>query len=287
MSNNIETVPDCRLSLAYSANLTESDSDPQIALMHGFGHSSAHFRVLVEELLNRNISSVCFDIQTPESAGIISKNTVGINDYLRGFSKLIDKFRGDTKRNIDLLLGHSNGGLLVQEWLQNHPDENMEAVLLAPVPLQGLAPTVLYLLRKNPKTFLRFLNSFISSKGLKILTEKDVRHLFFDDNTSNEIVAETREELRHTSFRIFLEDVFRKHLRPKIKNTDRSTQLIISPTDALFSEKRYLDILETYSSIQQETVSGGHNAFVTNPSDVAEFVEEFVNPTGSYSPRLA
>ena len=72
-------------------------------------------------------------------------------------------------------LGHSQGGMNVQEWLQSHPEEELLAMYLAPIPLKGARDAVVKLIMQDANLLQLFLRSFFSKRAMQLFSEAQIR----------------------------------------------------------------------------------------------------------------
>lgn len=275
MHQEFTSVAHPKLSIGYVPVLTENEGDPTLGIVPGFGHREQHFDSLSQHLARRNISTVRFDFQSAHR-NVLSRNTIDLDSYLEGIDLMVWDAQEKTGRRIAGLIGHSQGGLLMQEWLQNQSNEDLVSILLAPVPLKGAKDAVLKIAMHHPVTYAKILTTFFRKGGLQYLSDKEIRQLFFDKHTPADIVSDTKNDLTHTPLPVFLQDILRPYLRPEIQETKRSTLLISSPTDALFPPGSYGDLQKIYPAMEKAAIGGGHDFFIQNADEVATLIGQFL-----------
>lgn len=272
---------DHRLQLGYTPVLSEDEQTPFLGIVPGFAHSLEHFQKLSQELAARKISTALLDFRV--NGNVVSRNAVGLDTYRSGISTLISLIEEDTHRKISGLIGHSQGGLLVQEWVQETRQlhDAFDSILLAPIPFGGAKDAALKLARHHFPIFAKIVGSFVRKNGMKGLSDSDIQKLFFEPMTPEEIVSEAKSGFVHVPLRVFVEDIIRPWARPKIHPTDRPTLLIRSDTDGLFPPEQYDDFGEMYSDLQTIDIGGGgHDFFIQHADEVAAHIAKYLAERG-------
>lgn len=100
-----------------------------------------------------------------------------------------------------ILIGHSMGGLVVQNYLERHPAA--AAVLLASVPTSGATATALRVLRRHPAQFAK-INLRLSLYPV-VETPALAHHYLFSPHTPPERVAAVHPRLQDESYRAFVD----------------------------------------------------------------------------------
>lgn len=103
-----------------------------------------------------------------------------------------------------VLVGHSMGGLIVQQYLQTHHVAG--GVLLASVPPAGMLPASLRALRRHPAAFLKACLTL--SPYQLVATAPRYRDLFFASDVDAALLAGYFSRLGDESFRAYLEMMF-------------------------------------------------------------------------------
>ena len=131
-----------------------------------------------------------------------------------------------------ILIGHSNGGAIVQKYLETHSVP--AAVLLASVPPQGLLETALRLALRHPWPFLKAnltlsLYPLVSTPGL-------ARDLFFSPSMTEEAVCTYQALMSDESFLGFV-DMLGLNL-PKPQRVKTPILVLGAGNDASFSQRQ-------------------------------------------------
>ena len=100
-----------------------------------------------------------------------------------------------------VLVGHSMGGFAVQKYLERHTAAG--AVLVAPIPPNGVHRVTLYIARHYPVEFAK-VNAFMRL-GPLVAAEKPVRELLFSASTPDGLVTTYQQRLQDESYLAFLD----------------------------------------------------------------------------------
>jgi pimeloyl-ACP methyl ester carboxylesterase len=114
-----------------------------------------------------------------------------------------------------VLIGHSMGGFVVQQYLEQHTAAG--AILVAPIPPTGVLPVTLRIARHHTVPFVK-VNVFMRL-GPLVATPKLARDLLFSAATPDKQVNSYQPRLQDESYRAFLDmlvlDLVRtKHVNP-------------------------------------------------------------------------
>lgn len=119
-----------------------------------------------------------------------------ISDYVDAVAAYVARFKTPPA-----LVGHSMGGFVVQKYLERH--KAAAGVLLASIPPRGVARLLLAVARRQPLRLLK-VNLTLSLAPL-IDTQAQVRHFFFSENISPDVLRLAVEKLHDESYRAFLD----------------------------------------------------------------------------------
>ncbi len=128
-----------------------------------------------------------------------------------------------------ILIGHSLGGLVVQKYLEKKSATT--AVLLAPVPIHGVLPITLRVVRRHPLAFIR-TNLTLSLYPL-IGTPEMARELFFSSGTDSETLGKNYARMQDESYLTFLDMLAFALPRPQRVTTP--VLILGAANDAIFS----------------------------------------------------
>lgn len=239
-------------------------------LLHGLCHSRAMFEPLIAEMNALGIHVASVDTQSEHAR---HRNLIGLSEYRDGFAAAVAQIQNETGRRIGSIAGHSMGGQIVQEVMQEHPPLRRPSAFLAPVPLGGAWKAVLRTGMRSPSSLLRTFRRLDVRDAMR--SPEEVRMLFFDEKTPEEIVERTRSLIRHTSYRAYQELVGRPLLRPRIRQTLQKSMLVSSPTDFLFRPEEYEDLQDAYPHLERHQMAGGHDFFIEYARPTAKLLAEF------------
>ena len=152
----------------------------------------------------------------------------GIGDYVKDLERVIAELEGPPP----VLIGHSMGSLVVQRYLEQHPVK--AAVLLAPVPPQGLMPSTLRMMWTDPMLFTQF--GLMQTVGSHQVDPDIARRAVFSDRLSSDQLARYTERVQPESQRALWEmSLGSCSGRPFLVNPAPPIRVIAGERDALFS----------------------------------------------------
>lgn len=256
------------LAVSYRLHVAPSSNGTLVSLMHGLSHTRAHFARLIGELNDRGIDCAAVDIQSGDS---FFRNWTALASYAEAAAEALYQIERDTRKKIAVTGAHSMGGRELEMLQRKHPELRRPSALLAPIPPKGALPgTGRALVRKPAGVAVMAMTANVLTVQS---TPEDVRMLFFNDDTPDEIVVEAMRGLRHTSFRAYLElGLPLKDLPPP----QHPTLLLTSDTDFLFHDSEYDGTREHYGDLlTQNIIPGGHDFFIEHAARTAEEIATF------------
>lgn len=270
--NPISVFSGSRLRVTYSFHpAPQPKSDCILVLHHGICHTREQFLPLIEQLNRLGIHAAIIDQQS-EHAGFF-RNCIGAKKYREGMAAAVRQIEVDTGKRIGGYALHSMGALIGQEMQQKYADWRRAAVLMAPIPVCGAMPITLRILRRHPRAYAKaVLNLDIHSL---VDTPAEVRELFFDDHTPQEIVNTTTAQLKHAPFWIYCQLVLRWAVRPWIRDDGRPKMLLFSETDEIFHPREYKSTRRRFKQLEEHRMPGGHDFFIQYAETTAQRIAEF------------
>lgn len=160
-----------------------------------------------------------------ESAGALSH--AGINEYVRDLERVTAELAGPPP----ILIGHSMGALVVQRYLERHPAS--AAILLAPVPPQGLMPSTLRMMLGDPMLFAQF--GLMQTMGARVVDADIARRAVFSDRMAPEDLERFAGFVQPESQRALWEMSMHGAARPWLVDPKPPVRVIAGMEDALFS----------------------------------------------------
>lgn len=246
-------------------------SDSVVVVHHGILHTRDQFLGLILQLNRLGIHAAMIDQQS-ENAGFF-RNFIGAKQYREGMADAVRRIEHDTKRSIGSYALHSMGALIGEEMQQRYPELRRPTVLMAPIPVNGALPITLRILRKHPLSYLKSVLTFDIHSLAK--SPGQVRELFFDQLTPQDIVEETTAQLKHAPFWIYCQLVLRCLVRTRIQNDGLPKLLLLSETDEIFQPREYHRTQGRYPQLEQDQIRGGHDFFIQHAEATAERIADF------------
>lgn len=176
----------------------------------------------------------------------LKRTTIG--DYVRDLTQVIEGIDKDP-----ILIAHSMGGLVVQNYLTQH--NAPAAVLLAPVPPWGVIRTTLKVAFRYPLSFLK-ANLLLSLYPL-VNNEKKVRKLFFTEDLAEDELSEYAKLIEDESYLAFLGMLFLS--LPKTKKVNTSMYILGGDQDWIFNPKQIKGTAKRYKADSIIFEGVGHN----------------------------
>lgn len=115
-----------------------------------------------------------------------------------------------------ILIGHSNGGMIIQKYLESH-HHIPAAVLLASIPPQGIWRAAIISAMKFPLTFLK-ANLTLKLSPL-VSTPAKARYQFFSQDMPEEQVVRYQRQMNEESFLEFLDVLLLNLPKPQLVTT--------------------------------------------------------------------
>jgi len=161
-----------------------------------------------------------------ESGGALSH--AGIGEYVRDLERVTADLAGPPP----ILIGHSMGALVVQRYLERHPAS--AAILLAPVPPQGLMPSTLRMMMGDPLLMAQF--GLMQTLGSGMADAELARRAVFSDRMAPEDLQRFAHRVQPESQRALWEMSMHGAARPWLVDAKPPVRVIAGEKDALFSE---------------------------------------------------
>jgi len=190
-----------------------------------------------------------------------------IQNYVEDLEQLLSTIDGEV-----VLIGHSMGGMVIQNYLNSADEKVKAAVMLCAVPRQGVWALVVKLLLEHP---LKFLQSTIIASWLPILNQKNrLKKLMFRADFPDNHIDSTQHQLQDESFLAFLQMLWNRPLIPK-----KHVPILVvgGGQDYLFSVKHTLSLSKSYSAELFILPNGSHTFMLESGwEEVAEKINHFL-----------
>jgi len=184
-----------------------------------------------------------------------------ISDYVDDVSQIVELLP-----ETPILVGHSMGGLIVQNYLQSH--RVPAAVLLAPVPTTGAMMTTLKIAKRH---FLTYLKAISTMRLYPIVgTPQLAREAFFSENIATAKLEAYYKKLQDESFRGFLDMIF---CLPKPSKVHDPILLIGALNDMIFSQRQMEATAKAYHTKTQMIPNTAHDVMLEDRwQDAADII---------------
>ena len=201
------------------------------------------------------------------SEGIGSLRWNSIQDYVEDLEQTLSEIDGDV-----MLIGHSMGGMVIQNYLNRADSKVKAAVMLCAVPRQGVWALMGKLLLTYP---FKLIESTCKASWLPILDQKyRLKRLMFRTDFPENQLESIRNQLQDESFRVFLQMLWNK---PKIPLNHIPILVIGGGQDYLFSVENTLSLAKSYSAKSFIMANGSHTLMLESGwEEVAEKMDEFL-----------
>ena len=261
-----------RLRVTYSLHAAAQPvSDAWIVLHHGICHSRQHFLPLIEQLNQLGLHAAMIDQQSQNSG--FWRNWIGLGQYRDAMAAAVRSIEVETGKPIGCYAVHSMGALIAEETQQAYPSLRRPTVLMAPISVDGALPITLRIMRRRPGDYLRAL--LLRDIQSLATTPEQTRHLFFDDQTPEEIVVQANQTLKHAPFWVYVQLVLRWLRFPRIRNNGLPKLLLYSDMDEIFHPGEYRKTMSLYSPIERCQIAGGHDFFIQHAAETAAQIARF------------
>lgn len=193
-----------------------------------------------------------------------------LHDYVDDLAVIVDQL--PTR---PIIIAHSMGGLITQQYLETHHD-SPAAILLAPVPHTGVSLMMLRVAVQTPGAFLKSLAKQSSYEFLK--TPALARKRFFSENMAEEQVIAYHRQLQDESFVVGREQISSSLVQPELIET--KILILGADRDRLFSRREIEATAKAYHT-QAEFFSMAHDMMLeAGWQQVADRIIEWLREQG-------
>lgn len=205
--------------------------------------------------------------------------------FINSLSDYLEDLR-NTVRQFDLppvLVGHSMGGLVVQNYLEAH--EHLPAVLLASVPKTGLWPASVQMFFREPLLFQKLLGAHMMppmgvGESVFSLSLKDIRDIFFSENLPPEALQKHVSQFQPESV-VALMELNRINFYPG--NGELSSPILVAGAekDNIITPGFISDMAESYGTRPHIFRNIGHTMMLdTGWKTVADYILKWLETNG-------
>jgi hypothetical protein len=194
-----------------------------------------------------------------------------VTDYVADVWSVVRDLEGDT-----FLMGHSMGGYTVQKFLETYGHAVKKAVLIASVPPTGAI--------NKPGEVIKIIGLWAFIKMnlmldlyLCVNSARKVRALFFNPETSDDLVNYTAERVQGEAFLAYLDMLNKKFIHPEAIKTP--ILVVSGGRDWFFPPPEQANIVACYKAPQLMYPDKPHNLFATEgwaqvAADIQKFIEK-------------
>ncbi len=177
---------------------SKASEKPPLLFIHGaFTNAECWKEYYLDYFAKNGYHAVALSLRGHgKSWGSESLYSFGIDDYVKDVTKTVAGFKKEP-----VLIGHSMGGLVVQNYLKLPGSRAGAAILMASVPPEGLARSGFTMMMQYPaSTFkLQMINALPRSMWKGFVSENEIRDIFFSETTSTESVLKFMPMFQHES----------------------------------------------------------------------------------------
>jgi pimeloyl-ACP methyl ester carboxylesterase len=153
-----------------------------------------------------------------------------------------------------VLVGHSMGGFVVQQYLEQHTAAG--AILVAPIPPNGVLRVTLYIARRYPMDFVKV--NVLMRLGPLVATPELARALLFSASMPDTQVNSYQQRLQDESYRAFLDMLALDLVRSE--HVNRVPMLILGAEhDAIVSQRQIRRTAAVYGAEVEIFPGMGHD----------------------------
>jgi pimeloyl-ACP methyl ester carboxylesterase len=174
----------------------------------------------------------------------------GIREYVADLRAVVESRPGPAP----VLVGHSMGALVVQRYLEQHPAA--AAVLMAPIPREGLAGSTLRMMVAEPLMFAQF--SLMQTFGSGLVDTDMARRAVFSDQVSDTEVAALTRKVQRESQRALWDMHVHADSRPWRVNPPVPVQVLAAGDDQLFRRSEVRSVAERWNAVYHCLEGMGH-----------------------------
>lgn len=255
----------------------KENPDNYILFVHGICHAAWCFDELGEEIYKKSsIFSYSFSLRSHGNSKKYDKPIV-FNDYIEDLKNILN-YLYEKHKKYPILVGHSMGTLIIQDYISNNNDDIPMVVLLTP--MTTIFSSIKYIYNTIPKKLVLF--SLLMSFGLNVNHYFEdftfLKNTFFSENISN-------DKLEKYSKLLEIEPIspFRLHYEPNIKDKKYKFPILFISTenDKLFNANYVKYIYNHYTYLGNNCFynnidKSGHDVILERPLELADIISRFI-----------
>ena len=184
------------------------------------------------------------------SGGRERLDTYGIREYVSDLERVVEDLDGPPP----VLVGHSMGALVVQRYLERHPAS--AAVLMAPVPPQGLWPSTLRMAMGDPWLYAQY--GLMQAFGAGAIDSDTAQRAIFSGELPEGKAADYARRVQRESHRALWDMNVHAGGRPWLTAGAVPVRVLAAEADALFDAEETQAVAERWGAEWQSLPGMGH-----------------------------
>lgn len=174
--------------------------------------------------------------------------TASLDDYIADVLQIANQFNTHP-----ILIGHSMGGYVIQHYLQRYADNVPAAVLVASIPINGIAPMNLRLIANFPKIAFRVIRNLDTYEMIR--SPQTTKALFFSSDFPPHQLENYHAQMQSESLRI----LFDATIRPPAPMSHPCPMLVLGAIhDRIFTREEIRMTARAYGT-EAEFFNMAHN----------------------------
>lgn len=185
-----------------------------------------------------------------ESGGHERLDTYGIREYVGDLERVVADLEGPPP----ILVGHSMGALVVQRYLEQHPAS--AAVLMAPVPPQGLWPSTLRMAVGDPLLYAQY--GLMQAFGSGMIDTDVAQRAIFSEQMPDQALTTYARRVQRESQRALWDMNVHAAGRPWLASESVPLRVLAAGDDALFNLEETRAVASLWGCGWQSLPGMGH-----------------------------
>ncbi len=228
-----------------------AEKRPPIVLVHGAWHGAWCWNNVVKALEADGWSVTAVTLPGHDRPGDTGRIWNRMSSYIATVADAAAAAALSAGRPA-VLVGHSMGGYVVQRYLEQ--TDCALGVLVASVPLKGVAMTNIRILRRYPGETLRA--AMTADYSFAVSSREHIRSLFFRPETDEDVVVEAERQLQNESA-LAVDTMIVRWPRPSKVSTP--VVVIAATEDAVFTVDEQRALALAYDTELQLIEGSGHD----------------------------
>ena len=207
---------------------------PTIILVHGAWHGSWCWDEVASKLRDAGLKVIAVDLPGHNKPGNSRRNWKRMGDYVAHVRGVVQRVEGEV-----VLVGHSMGGLVTQIVLED--EQVQHGILVASIPRKGVGGALARLVKFDAPQVIEAAKSL--SLWPMVATDERVKHHFFKEGVSDEVVTAAGAKMQNESIVAFAAMIARW---PRPKDVKSPITVVAATHDTIFTPAEQADLAEAY-----------------------------------------